>query len=683
MNWWIPKRRAAVLAVVPVLAIAACSGPGQQVDVDVRGQLADLELAPARAAARAVPLPPYVEAPDTPAGPPHGWTVNPEIAKSPKPSPEGTKACPFTDPRQQVVAATDAPASPPAEARYEYFATGVYEAVSSDGGQHAVMPDATYRSVENVTWGPGRTYYEFDMVTEAVHGTTTSRFRVVLDDPNVSRPDVPRPVNVREPVQGLGPSTEPPIVGTVRVGTPAQPGMYLLSVQPEGADARSFNDGAGMLLVRWPALGGDQLHGQAMVDQPDGPDGSGGESSHIAYTSTVQDKGQVEACGTMLDSRAVRVEATITGDDGDQPATTVDATYNIATQYGGLVIADRRTTTVGSDATSSVRELTTAKLKGAPKPAADRPDAPACLETRPDGPVLAAGSSIEAPPVEATYRMDVPVVDQTVSSYQTSGISPDAGKLPSALVRTVRNVEWDPSGQRTYFEYETVDDLGGSVTTTKYRVVPEPENREGRPTAEPEPGDPGMYLVATTHPDGKRVVYNDGAGILVVPFPVDPDAVPEYTMAGSDGTNAVVAAGYVSPNDVVTACGQRIEGWRVDLVISPGKQPAPKPEPEEYVDTRLLPPSEPPRPSSSPPPPTPSLPPAPPDGPRSGLELMRTYTDLLHDSGHTKASYAFTIAPGLGGLVVASRSTVMSVNRVDEFQQSLVYTLTSKPEVPR
>lgn len=190
-----------------------------------------------------------------------------------------------------------------------------------------------------------------------------------------------------------------------------------------------------------------------------------------------------------------------------------------------------------------------------------------------------------------------------------------------------------------------------------------------------------MYLISTVHPDGGEVSYNDGQGILLVPFPVAPGAEPAYSMVGSDGENDVVAASYVTANEVVTACGEQFEGWRVEVIIQPGTTPAPKPEPEVYVDTRLLPPPEPPLPSAATPPPAPPLPQGPDAGPRSQLDLMRTYTDYLHDKGHVKASYGLTIAPQLGGLIIAFRATVTSVERADEFQQNLAYSLSSKPEV--
>lgn len=286
--------------------------------------------------------------------------------------------------------------------------------------------------------------------------------------------------------------------------------------------------------------------------------------------------------------------------------------------------------------------------------------------------------SIEQPPVEGTYRMDVPDADFTVSTYEIVGIDPDAGKLPSTLIRTVRNVQWDAS--REYFEYETVDDLGGSITTTKYRVVP--GTSSGPPPKQPELGSPGMYLVSTIYPDGEEVAYNDGQGMLLVPFPLDATSEPSYSMVGTDGENEVVAASYVSANQVVVACGQPIEGWHVDVVIQPGKKPAPKPEPDVYIDTRLLPVPEPPLPSVAPPPPAPPLPKGPDVGPRSKLELMRTYTDYLHDKGHIKTRYGLTIAPQLGGLIVGFRATASSVDRADEFEQNLAYLLASKPKVP-
>jgi hypothetical protein len=154
-------------------------------------------------------------------------------------------------------------------------------------------------------------------------------------------------------------------------------------------------------------------------------------------------------------------------------------------------------------------------------------------------------------------------------------------------------------------------------------------------------------------------------------------------VTGTAGRNDVVASIDILPHETVPACGVRTEAWRVDVRIEPGTKPGPKPPPQEYVDTRLLPPTEPPRPTESPPPTPAPRPQGPAEGPRSGLELTRSYTDLLHDEGHVKVSYAFSIAPGLGGLVVASRSTTSSVDRLDEFQQNLVYTLSSKPKVPR
>jgi hypothetical protein len=520
------RRGIALLAVaVLVTAGAGCAGPEQEIDVDVRSELAGLALRDARAASLAVPLPPYVEQVDGEGdGTPAGWLVNPELAQSPMPSPTGSDECPFTDPRQEVVAATGAPTAPPAEATYEFFAQGLFEAVSADGGRNAVMPAETTRTVANVAWAPGATYYDFDMVVEAPHGTTTTRYRVILDDPEVAKPDVPRPVNIREPPPPfLAPSTEPPIVGTVRVGTPAQPGMYILSVKAGDDEPREFNGGAGMLLARWPVFAGDTVQAQASV----------GDLA-LNYTSTVLDKGQVEACGALLDSRAVRLTGTVaptrgggggrkageagrgSGHQRSAPAT-FDVTYHIATQYGGLVIADSRTTTVGSDATSSVVETVTARIKGAPEPPPKAPEPPRCPTSGPRSPLVAAGASIETPPVEATYRMRTPIVDYAVSAYEVNGIISDAGKLPTTLIRTVQNVEW--TDDRSFFDYETRDDLGGSITTTRYRVIPEPPGGADKPGEKPEPGTPGMYLVSVTHPDASGSPTTTARGSSSSPSP--------------------------------------------------------------------------------------------------------------------------------------------------------------------
>lgn len=658
-----PRRAWIATGLVSAVALlaAGCAGPAQEVDVEVRGELAQLSLDEASSAAGVV-LPPYLG--DDTGGPPANWVVNPQLSDEPPPAAEGSAACPFTDPRQQVVAAIEAPVAPPAEGTYAYFGQGQYQVVSSDGGEQAIMPAEMTRSVTNVRWGAGQTSYDFDMVVEAPQGTTTTTYRVVLDDPTVPRPDVPRPVNVGEPPFSFDPSAYPPIVGTARVGTPAQPGMYLMAIAAEGGEPLTFNDGLGMLLVRWPGFGGDTFHGQATV-------GTGDAARHIAYTSTVLDDGVVEACGTRLDSLPVQISATI-APSGDGPTAAVDATYNIATQFGGIVVADQRVTTVGSDATSSVEQTIAARIVGAPAAAAAPPPPPVCDASA--SPPIAAADRITTPPAEGTYRMRTPAAGLALSVYALNGISPDAGKFPTTLTRTIRDVAWDPSGTQ-YFEYQAVDDLGGSVTTTTFRVVPGPAEGGDAPAAQPAPGSPGMYLVATTHPDGETVTYNDGAGALIVPFPVNGAAEAAYVTPATDGTGEVVVASYVSPNTVVDVCGRPVEGWTVDVVISPGTEPAPKPEPPSYVDTRLLPPEEPPLPEASEPPPEPPLPQAPDAGPRSALELMRSYTDLLHDEGHVQVSYALTLAPALGGLPLQFRSTVDNVGRTETFQQSLAYSL--------
>ncbi|TDE09895.1 hypothetical protein [Jiangella asiatica] len=665
-------KRGWAAAVVAVLAVTGCAGPAQQVEVDVRGELAQLGLDQASLAAGVVALPPYLAGGED--GPPANWVVNPRLSDQPEPAAEGSAACPFTDPRQQVVAALESPVAPPAVGEYRFFAEGRHEAVSTDGGEYAVMPAEMTRTVSNLRLGAGGTSYDFDLVVEAPHGTTTTTYRVVLDDASVVRPDVPRPVNVGEPPPSLDPSAFPPVVGTTRVGTPAQPGMYVMSMAADGGEPVPFNAGQGMLLVRWPAYAGDTFHGQATV-------GTGDAAQHVAYTSTVLDDGVVEACGTRLDSLPVQISATVAPLAGDGPSASVDAVYNVATQFGGVIVADSRTTAVGSDATSSVEQTISARMVGAPRPPGPPPPPAGCPADAVGGPALPAVDRIAAPPVEATYVMRTPSVGFAVSTYTVNGVSPDAGKFPTTMVRTVRNVRWDPTG-REYFEYEVADDLGGSVTVTTYRVVPGPAAGTEPPPARPEPGAPGIYLVSTLHPDGHTVTYNDGDGLLIVPFPVAGSAAAEYVSVGTDGTGDVVAASYLSPNTVVEVCGTPVETWTVDVVISPGTEPAPKPPPQEYIDTRLLPPEEPTPPEATAAPPEPPLPSAPAAGPRSGLALMRSYTDLLHDQGHVETSYALALAPALGGLPVAYRSTVSSVDRVETFQQNLAYTLASRPEVP-
>lgn len=318
----IPKSSLTAVTVTVLLLASACSGPSTQIDASVREFPQKIRLA-------AADIPEQAIAPLPPTAPPLVSGITPApIIRVPTPTTFPTTtvptssaptttttvpACPTAGPEvTALVASTDTITMPPQPATYEYRSEGQHTATGANAGTTA-YPDTSTRTVGEAT------------ETTAADGTVTG-FTFDVDV-----------------VMGDHRTITTYLVHHGSDLSPMEAGLYVTNIQtldPSGAEESSFTPVPPMLILPFPALEGTTFS----VTTSDAASGT-----VLQYTGEIGDHVRVDACGEVIDTRSVTIDATINlgscttpACTGEQPppAMTFTAEYDIATQYGGLSVRD-------------------------------------------------------------------------------------------------------------------------------------------------------------------------------------------------------------------------------------------------------------------------------------------------------------------------------------------------------
>lgn len=275
---------------VALLTLAACGGPERPFELGLKEVPSDLLLG-----GKKKPLPLPAQLPptatltiDLPGGSAATPTTRlpPPIPEPPPPEEPCPKAEPLSAADRQV---TPDIAQPPVPATYRYRTKG-YLATASSVSQ--VLPTAVHTVANVQTIGPG----EFTYDVTVVHGarTTTTTYHVVP-----------------------------------RTSVAIPPGLYIAAVDTDQGDP--FQPVPELRLLPFPALRGANFTAA-------GSDGT----STVSYEAVVTETRRVDACGAFVHGIGVRLinGRAASGTAGEEEALTetFEATYYIATQYGGVIV---------------------------------------------------------------------------------------------------------------------------------------------------------------------------------------------------------------------------------------------------------------------------------------------------------------------------------------------------------
>ena len=293
--------RVAGVVVCVVLVGSAC-GRDESIEVGMREYSTDIVYGSQR---KEVPPAPLPAANPTPGFPPFivpppparvvtqvPTTVTTMVPAEVPPVPLAP-ACPEDDPFDfPREPATRLVGAAPKQGRYRFRQEG---AVAIGSVAAAALPTETSREIRNVATVASNAH-TYDVVVESLGDTTTTSYSVrqSTGDPSLDGVFITRVVTRRAD-------------GSVDEFTPVS-GVRIIALP--AAPAASWND-----------VGTDPLRGTSMI-----------------VRGTVTDKGRVNACGTPLDSWAVKVEVRLLGAGKDL---TVSATYQVGTQFGGFVLGEQ------------------------------------------------------------------------------------------------------------------------------------------------------------------------------------------------------------------------------------------------------------------------------------------------------------------------------------------------------
>jgi hypothetical protein len=310
------SRHPAAVCALLVLGVLAGCGPSAGLDVGVKHEGAGVFFGVTpNPTPTPPPPPPHAElVPNFPA--PLVAPPRPPSKPSPTPSPSPS-ACPTPGPvTYPKVAATTTATQPPAQATYDFRYTGTETFNPGMANQQVKqLPTTGTHQVVNVSQPAADGHYSFDIV-ELYNGfTTTTTFLVE-------------------------PTSTPSLLGT------AQAGLYLQSMKSTDSSGAtpSFTPQPPVELVPFPVNPGTQFQ-SAGVDpltrttmEEDSPGGVVGTHENVP------------TCGDVVDSWHVGINGRFIKDQGNT-VTTFVITFNVATQYGGLLV-QQHTVENGTDQVS-------------------------------------------------------------------------------------------------------------------------------------------------------------------------------------------------------------------------------------------------------------------------------------------------------------------------------------------
>ncbi len=322
-------RTALLPAAVALVLTAACGGPQRPVDVGFRQVPSDVLLGgsptPSAVAPSAPPLPlPVIPPPSVVSlPPPPPFSPSPvAVATTPPavvPSPTGCPALdPLAAPRLEATPSIDAP---PVPASYAFTNAGTF-AVSGAEPRSGVFPERTLRTYGALT-RPSSGTFTYDVAETIGDTTTTTTYRVVTDA------SLPSETN----------------------------GLYLVRMTYARADGTtaSFDPVPAPQVVALPLIRGATSDQRAVDPRT---------QTTMSFTTTVEGKARVAACGEPLDTWTVHLsQGTLRSPNQDLQ---FDATYQLATQYGGIVVGDAVAFT-GTDSGAGVQRSNTATISVPPR----------------------------------------------------------------------------------------------------------------------------------------------------------------------------------------------------------------------------------------------------------------------------------------------------------------------------
>jgi hypothetical protein len=309
-----------------MLLTAACGGPQHPVSIGFKEVPSDVILgaqsSPTPAVASPGPGPVGVVPPPSTvvALPPPTFQVDQGVP--PPVTPTSPAACATADPLQAP--AREAPTSisaPPAKASYLFTNVGSYEVSGSDARKGS-FPTTSLRTVGNISRS-SQTAFSFDVSELLGDVTTTTTYDVI------------------------GSSLLP-------AGLP--PGIYIRQVRSvRGASTSTFAPSPELELAAFPLVRGAAVTSSGVDPQ---------SATSMQFTATVTGKARVDACGTPLDTWVLD----LTAGKVLSPTQNLDftATYDVGTQYGGLILRDR-TVFTGTDSGDGVSRNNTATITTTPR----------------------------------------------------------------------------------------------------------------------------------------------------------------------------------------------------------------------------------------------------------------------------------------------------------------------------
>lgn len=215
---------------------------------------------------------------------------------------------------------------PPTEGVYTFRQDGSFE----QGERSGDLPDEVQRSVENVTLAEDGGY-TYDVVIDQLGRRTTTTYEVTDQGDTDLVPGIYLVSIVSETEDDDQPDQFRPVPPVKIFQLPAEPAMT------------------------WTSAGTDALNQMSMVAE-----------------GTIVAKSRIEGCDELFDAWETEVSVSIIG---VQKQLEIQATYHVATQYGGFVIADSVTMT-GTDQGEPVSQTVTTTLNSAtPEPLTDDAEA--------------------------------------------------------------------------------------------------------------------------------------------------------------------------------------------------------------------------------------------------------------------------------------------------------------------
>jgi hypothetical protein len=311
------------VALTAVLLATACGGPQRDVEIGFKEVPSDVILgghatptpAPGPAASPTTAPPP----PSVIALPPPTFDIGPEptptlVAPSPP-------SCGTANPLQPP--ALEAPPSisaPPAKASYIFRNAGSYT-ISGADARKGTFPASSLRTVSNIV-RTSDTSFTFDVAELLGDVTTTTTYDVVQ-------------------------------ATVIPAALPA--GIYLKSVKSvRGQSTSTFTPSPELELAAFPLVRGASVTSSGVDPRT---------ATSMRFTSRVSGKARVDACGTPLDSWVLD----LTEGKLINPTQNLDfsATYNLGTEYGGLLLRER-TAFAGTDGPDGVSRTNTATITSTP-----------------------------------------------------------------------------------------------------------------------------------------------------------------------------------------------------------------------------------------------------------------------------------------------------------------------------